>query len=293
MREIGLLSTETGECNVNTEEDPRTISSSRNYQTLSSQAARLIWKDWHRPDQPPMGAVSAAEKQQKYIATSIDDPNSIGYMDPRINFGSAIFPQQTIPKANILVEIDPERYDLYDIELKESKNFIKEEIILTTGKLKYETEQTGYEYADESEYDDDGDYELSSNTNTNSNEHANRSPNSSPSSPNSSPSHSRSSKQSSFVSNKHRHYDKFLDELETETEDGRTVTGIRVNAEGHTVGRLETVLSYEKESNDYWGNGNLMAKGLHTYITLPDDWSPRHKVIEWGLPLHHPSKSKN
>lgn len=51
--------------------------------------------------------------------------------------------------------------------------------------------------------------------------------------------------------------------------------------------RTEKVLSYQLENQyDYWGQGNLMAKGLHTTvkIPLPDGSDYEVKIIEWGIP---------
>jgi len=54
-------------------------------------------------------------------------------------------------------------------------------------------------------------------------------------------------------------------------------------------GRIESILSYETNSYDYWGQGYLMSRGLHTTIHLPTGAT---KVIEWGMPLTQAGKQR-
>lgn len=196
-------------CNINTQDGAQ---GSDKYQTISQSASRLVWMPWKRPNPPPTGAVAVSVKPQKFLAADLNY-TTIGYLDPTLHLGSAVFPNQEKPSAScfVLTEIEPERYELSDIQLKRNKGFIEEDIVLAYGKLLYKDPQS-----------EDGNEDV-----------------------------------------------------------WNPLTNSLDSGEGRK-GRIESILSYETNSYDYWGQGYLMAKGLHTTIHLPDG---SKKIIEWGIPL--------
>ena len=77
----------------------------------------------------------------------------------------------------------------------------------------------------------------------------------------------------------------FVEEPVTLTAD--TLSYIPPYPDSTEKSRTEKVLSYQLQNQfDYWGQGNLMAKGLHTTvkIPLPDGSDYEVKIIEWGIP---------
>ena len=249
---------------TNMEDDPRVISSSRNYQTLSGVAAKLSWVPWVRPNPPPTASISISDKQQKFIAAPTGSGYGVvGYMDPRQSLGSAIFPNSDIPlstSARILTEVEPERYELFDIELRKAREFVEEEVVLARGRLRYDTAATsGTETQYELEYDNEDQNGLGDDESGYEEDNYSRA--------------------QSKSGGSHRNQE----------QEQRPVYHVHGHAK-HNMGRIESVLSYETESRDYWGNGNLMVKGLSTHIQLPSDWQPNTKTNEWGLPVEQPSK---
>jgi len=156
LRDIGLLQTDEDVCNVDPHEDLRMTASTNKYQTLTGNAVRLVWKDWTIPNPPPTGAVAISEKPVKFIASNANF-TAVGYMDPSAGLGKVIFPQdaQSYTEGLILAEIEPERYEVYEVQFKKDKDFKETDIVLTEGLLKYAAEERKDEYDLEAEYENE------------------------------------------------------------------------------------------------------------------------------------------
>ncbi|ODM96474.1 Protein unzipped, partial [Orchesella cincta] len=235
LRGVGLVSEDQNVCNISTQEG---VQGSDKYQTLSTFASRLVWKLWQRPNPPPIGAVAISFKPAKFLATDLNS-TVIGYLDPSMNLGSGIFPSESEPATSCLVltEIEPERYELSDVQLKRNKGFIEEDIVLAYGRLKYE---------------------LSSSTSG---------PINSPLDNGAGDSFQETTKHEPLV------------QLKPETNEIGTV-GMN-GGDQVKKGKVESILSYETNILDSWGQGYLMAKGLHSSIKLSDGST---KTVEWGIP---------
>lgn len=219
-------------CNISDQEGGDTTGSEK-FQTISATASKLVWTPWSRPNPPPTGAVAISVKPQKFIASDLN-ATKIGYLDPTMKLGLAVFPSasglQEETTCLVLTEVEPVRYELSDIQLKRNKGFIEEDIVLAYGHLKHDEENS-----------------LEENNNTDE----------------------------SHNNNEHGNPDWTLSPAASSDNGGRA--------------RVESVLSYETNSYDYWGQGYMMAKGLHTSISLPDGPS---KTIEWGIPLTQAGNSQ-
>ena len=161
LKDIGILSIPENVCNVDPNADLRMTASLNKYRTLTGNAARLVWKEWTIPNPPPTGAVAISEKPTRFIATNMNS-TVVGYLDPSSGLGKVVFPHEPQPhtSALILAEIEPERYELYDVQFKRDKDFEETEVILSQGVLKYELE----DYDDEDGhhrkgYDTESEYE--------------------------------------------------------------------------------------------------------------------------------------
>jgi hypothetical protein len=239
---VGLVTDEAegSICNIDTQEGAQ---GSDKFQTISETASRFVWTPWKRPNPPPTGAVAISVKPQQIFLAADLNSTVIGYLDPTLHLGSAMFPSQVEASNSCLVltEIEPVRYELSDVQLKRNKGFIEEDIVLAYGKLFYEDSSS-------EETVDGGDVDSLS------------------------PPQPSWKGQSSLSGD-----DKFAREYlksDSSSSSNKLVDGKR--------GRIESILSYETNSYDYWGQGYLMAKGLHTTIHLPNGAT---KVIEWGIPL--------
>lgn len=150
MKDVGLLSDDESSCNVNPHDDSNTVTSSSKFQTLAGTAARLVWIHWTTPNPPPTGAVAVSEKPIRFLATNVNH-SMAGYMDPSGN-GVIVFPKEPqseiVLEGLVLTEIEPERYELYDVELKKDRRFKETEIILSQGHLAYEIPKSEYERED-------------------------------------------------------------------------------------------------------------------------------------------------
>lgn len=228
---MGLVSEDQTVCNISTQEGAQ---GSDQYQTLSTSASRLVWKLWQRPNPPPGGAIAISFKPAKFLATDLNS-TVIGYLDPSNNLGSAVFPQgshEPPTSCLVLTEVEPERYELSDVQLKRHKDFIEEDIVLAYGRLKYELPDQNSAAAT----DLDG------------------------------------------ASSSGVHLIPESNDLDV----GGVATGKK--------GKVESILSYETNSLDSWGQGYLMAKGLHTSIKLEDG---SVKTIEWGIPSTQAGTAEN
>lgn len=240
LRGVGLVSEDQNVCNISTQEG---IQGSDKYQTLSTSASRLVWKMWQRPNPPPIGAVAISFNPAKFLATDLNS-TVIGYLDPTKNLGSGVFPnEESATSCLVLTEIEPERYELSDVQLKRNKGFIEEDIVLAYGRLKYELP---------------------------------------------SPSDIRRSS-----INSHQVDNSWSSGEEDERGGGGGGEAVQLKPESNEIGagnlmllgekgKVESILSYETNTMDSWGQGYLQAKGLHTSVKLEDGST---KTIEWGIPL--------
>lgn len=241
LRGVGLVSEDQQVCNISTQEG---VQGSDKYQTLSTSASRLVWKLWQRPNLPPIGAVAISFKPAKFLATDLNS-TVIGYLDPSKNLGSGVFPNEQEPAQSCLVltEIEPERYELSDVQLKRNKGFIEEDIVLAYGRLKYELPTSSSSSSDSRSINSGGEG-------------------------------------GSQVDNGWSAEDEAV-ELKPESNELGGGGGGLIVGDMEKKGKVESILSYETNTLDSWGQGYLMAKGLHTSIKLEDGST---KTIEWGIP---------
>jgi len=159
LKDVGLLTADDKSCSVNPHDDAQAVSTSSKYQTLTGSAARLVWVPWTTPNPPPTGAVAVSEKPVRFLATD-HQHSMVGYLDPKSGNGAVVFPKEPQSEVSlealVLIEIEPDRYELFDLELKRDRGFSEEEIILNQGHLTYELPRSKYEREDHHDRFTDG-----------------------------------------------------------------------------------------------------------------------------------------